>query len=45
MKNKENLIIIVDSDLKQDFRITCIKNKRNMTDVVTELIKDYLKKK
>jgi len=43
--NKENLIIIIDSALKQEFRISCIKDNRNMTEVVTELIETYLKEK
>ncbi len=45
MKDKENLIVIVDSDLKREFRIRCITKNKNMTDVITELIKEYLKKK
>ena len=40
---KEQLIVTLDADLKQEFRIKCITEKKNMTDTIIKLILEYLK--
>lgn len=40
--NKTKLIIDVPTDLKQEFKVACVKNGLNMTDVVTSLIGSWV---
>ena len=42
MSEKDQIIISIDSDVKQKFRIACIKDHKNMTDTLLELIIEYL---
>ena len=41
----KHLIVAMDADLKQKFRIKCIEENQTMTEVLIELITEYLKKK
>ena len=46
MKEKEKLVIFnfkIDENLRDEFKIKTIQDKRTMTDVVISAIKDYLK--
>ena len=42
MAEKEQLIISIEADKKQEFRIACICDKTDMTAKLTELIDKYL---
>ena len=42
MSNKDQLVVVIDSNLKQSFKIACIKNKENMTDAIREMIVNYV---
>ena len=42
MPEKEQIIITIDSDIKQKFRIACIEDHKSMTDILSELIVEYL---
>jgi hypothetical protein len=39
---KVKLNIDVDAELKQEFRVHCVMNKTNMTEIVEQLIRTYL---
>ena len=44
MSEKKNIILSsMDTELWKEFKITCIKNDKKLTDVVSNLIKDYVK--
>lgn len=46
MKDKENLVIFnvkIDEELRDEFKIKTIQDKRTMTDVVISAIKEYVK--
>lgn len=39
---KSKLNIDIPADLKHDLKVFCVKNRSNMTDVVIDLIREYL---
>lgn len=39
---KVKLNIDIEADLKQKFRVHCVMNETNMTEIVEQLIRDYL---
>ena len=43
MPEKDQIIITIDSEVKQKFRIACIEDRKSMTDTLSELITEYLK--
>ena len=44
MSEKKNIILSsMDTELWKECKITCIKNDKKITDVVSNLIKDYVK--
>ena len=44
MSEKKNIILSsMDTELWKEFKIVCIKNDKKLTDVVSNLIKDYVK--
>ncbi len=42
---KSQLIVTLDSEMKRKFKIKCINEKKNMTDIIIMLIAEYLNKK
>ena len=44
MPEKEQIIITIESEKKKEFRIACINEGKNMTDILNDLIDEYLKK-
>ena len=45
MADKDQIIILVDTAKKKDFRIACINEDISMTDKLNNLIDKYLKSK
>lgn len=45
MADKDQIIILIESDKKKDFRIACINEDISMTDKLNDLINEYLKNK
>lgn len=48
MKDKEKLVIFnfkINENLRDEFKIKTIRDKRTMTDVVISAIKEYVKEK
>ena len=44
MSEKKNIILSsMDTELWKEFKIVCIKNDKKLTDVVSNLIRDYVK--
>ena len=44
MSEKKNIILSsMDTELWKDFKIVCIKNDKKLIDVVSNLIRDYVK--
>ncbi len=43
--SKVNLNILIDEDIRQDFKTACAKNGVSMTDVLTDYILEYLNEK
>ena len=44
-KNIDSIIFKIDKDLKKEFNIECIKNNTNMSEVIVDFIKNYVKNK
>ena len=43
MSEKKNIILSsMDTELWKEFKITCIKNDKKITDVVSNLVRDYV---
>ena len=38
----DRLHITIDSDLKEDFNVKCLRNRTNMSDVLRDLIREYV---
>lgn len=43
--NKVGLLVMIDVDLKENFKIKTIKDQTTMADVVTDAIKGYVENK
>ena len=44
MSEKKNIILSsMDTELWKEFKIVCIKNDKKLTDVVSNLIRDYVR--
>ncbi len=44
-KNIDSIIFKIDKDLKKEFNIKCIENNTNMSEVIVEHIRKYVKNK
>lgn len=44
-KNIDSIFMNIDKDLKKEFNIKCIKNNTNMSEVIVEFVKKYVKNK
>ena len=44
-KNIDSIIFKIDKDLKKEFNIKCIENNTNMSAVIVEHIRKYVKNK
>lgn len=44
-KNVDAIFMNIDRDLKKEFNIECIKNNTNMSEVIVDFIKKYVKNK
>lgn len=44
-RNIDSIIFKIDKDLKKGFNIKCIENNTNMSEVIVEYIKEYVKNK
>lgn len=41
---KDRINIYVDKNLKEDLQIYCVRHKMNMTEIVEDLLREFLKK-
>lgn len=44
-RNIDSIIFKIDKDLKKEFNIKCIENNTNMSEVIVEHIRKYVKNK
>ncbi|MEO0967150.1 MAG: plasmid partition protein ParG [Cyanobacteria bacterium J06639_18] len=42
--NQKSIKAYLDSDLHKEFKVECVKRDLHMSDVIAELIKEWLKK-
>lgn len=44
-KSNDAIFMNIDKDLKKEFNIKCIKNNTNMSEVIVDFIRKYVKNK